>query len=71
MFRVLGFWALAIALMFIAGHMYIPAALFLLQTIVFVILGYMKFTERTYMYLFGGYMFVSFCAMVVYATFVF
>jgi hypothetical protein len=70
MFRVLGFWALVIALMFIAGHMYIPAALFIFQAILFVILGYQHYTEKTYMYLFGSYMFISFCGMVAYATFV-
>ncbi|MFC7442306.1 DUF2626 family protein [Laceyella putida] len=69
MFRVLGFWTFVIALMFLAGHMYIPAALFVVQTILFVVLGYLKLTERTYMYLFGGYMFVSFVGMVWYSTF--
>lgn len=69
MFRVLGFWAFIIALMFLAGHMYIPALLFVGQTIIFVVLGYMRLTERTYMYLFGSYMVVSFCGMVVFATF--
>jgi hypothetical protein len=71
MFRVLGFWALIIALMFIAGHMYIPAALFFVQTLIFVILGYQRFTEKTYMYLFGSYMLIAFCGMVVYATFIY
>ncbi|MBA4542562.1 MULTISPECIES: DUF2626 family protein [Thermoactinomyces] len=69
MFRVLGFWTLVISLMFLAGQMYIPAILFIVQTILFIAFGYMKFTEKTYMYLFGGYMFVSFCGMVWYSTF--
>lgn len=69
MFRVLGFWALLIALMFVAGSMYIPAALFAVQFVGFFVLGYMRFTERTYMYLFGLYMFVSFVGMVWYSTF--
>jgi formate-dependent nitrite reductase membrane component NrfD len=69
MFRVLGFWAFVIALMFLAGHMYIPCALFLVQTVIFFVLGYMKLTERTYMYLFGAYMLVSFTGMAGYATF--
>ena len=42
MFRVLGFWAFAIALMFLAGQMYIPAFLFIAQTILFTVLGYMR-----------------------------
>lgn len=69
MFRVLGFWTFVIALLFLAGQMYIPAGLFLAQTIAFVVLGYLNLTEKTYMYLFGGYMFVSFLAMVGYSTF--
>lgn len=69
MFRVLGFWTFVTALMFLAGHMMIPSLLFFIQTIGFVILGYMRLTERTYMYLFGGYMFISFVGMVGYATF--
>ena len=69
MFRVLGFWTFITALMFLAGHMILPSLLFILQTIGFVILGYMRLTERTYMYLFGGYMFLSFIGMVSYATF--
>ncbi|RAL25995.1 DUF2626 family protein [Thermoflavimicrobium daqui] len=69
MFHVLGFWAGVIALMFLAGEMYIPAILFLVQTAFFVILGALKLTEKTYMYFFAGYMFVSFCGMVWYATF--
>lgn len=69
MFRVLGFWTFIIALMFLAGDMLIQCAIFMLQTILFVVLGYLRLTERTYLYLFGGYMFLSFCGMVGYATF--
>ncbi len=69
MFRVLGFWTFVIATMFLAGEMLVPAALFALQTIIFVGLGYMRLAERTYMYLFGGYMFISFIGMVGYSTF--
>jgi formate-dependent nitrite reductase membrane component NrfD len=69
MFQVLGFLTGIMALMFLAGHMYIPAALFAVQTAFFFVLGSLGFTERTYMYLFGGYMFVSFVGMVWYATF--
>lgn len=69
MFRVLGFFTFVIGLMFLAGEYYIPALLFGIQTLAFVILGYMKLTEKTYMYLFGGYMVVSFIGMVWYSTF--
>lgn len=69
MFRVLGFWTFVIALMFLAGQLYIPAVLFFVQTVLFVVLGYMGFTERTYMYLFWGYMIVSFLGIVSYSFF--
>jgi hypothetical protein len=69
MFRVLGFWTFVIGLMFLAGQMYIPAALFAVQTLAFVVLGSLHFTEKTYMYLFGGYMLLSFIGMVYYASF--
>lgn len=60
MFRVLGFWTLAIALMSLAGGMIPMALIFFFQTAVFVILGYMRLSERTYMLLFWGYMILSF-----------
>ncbi|MDQ0416364.1 hypothetical protein J2Z48_000528 [Croceifilum oryzae] len=71
MFKVLGFWALIIAIMFLAGghHFQIPAILFFVQALLFYIFGAMKLTEKTYMYLFGGYMFISFIGMVWYANF--
>jgi len=60
MFRVLGFFTLVIGLMALAGDMYEMAMLFFFQTAAFVILGYMNLTERTYIYLFWGYMIISF-----------
>jgi hypothetical protein len=70
MFQVLGFWALTIALLFLAGEMYTQAILFFVQTALFLIFGTMKLTEKTYMYLFAAYMFIAFCGMVYYSTFV-
>ncbi|KIL41733.1 membrane protein [Gordoniibacillus kamchatkensis] len=60
MFRVLGFWTLAIALMALAGDMVPMSLIFFFQTAVFVLLGYMKLTERAYILLFWGYMIVAF-----------
>lgn len=60
MFRVLGFFTLAIGLMAFAGDMTEMALLFFLQTAFFVLFGYLKFTERTYILLFWGYMIVAF-----------
>lgn len=70
MFRVLGFWAFAIGLLFLAGDFVWPSVIFFAQALVFYVLGAMKLTERTYMYLFGAYMFLAFCGMVYYANFI-
>lgn len=69
MFHVLGFWAFVIALMFLAGQMTIPAILFFVQAALFFFFGALRLTEKTYMYLFGAYMFISFCGMVFYSSF--
>lgn len=60
MFRVLGFFTLVIGLMAYAGDMVEMALLFFFQTAVFVLLGYLNFTERTYILMFWGYMILSF-----------
>lgn len=60
MFRVLGFWTLVIGLMALAGNLMEMALLFFLQTVAFVLLGYMKLTERSYILLFWSYLIVAF-----------
>jgi hypothetical protein len=70
MFRVLGFFTLAIALMGFAGHMYEMALLFFIQTAVFFLLGYLNFSERTYILLFWGYMIASFLGFTYWSVFV-
>ncbi len=60
MFRVLGFFTLMIGLMAFAGDMMEMAILFFMQTAFFVLLGYLKFTEKTYILIFWGYMIVTF-----------
>jgi hypothetical protein len=69
MFRVLGFWTLAIALMALAGDMVPMSLIFFFQTAVFVLLGYMKLTERTYILLFWGYMIVAFSGFTYWSFF--
>ncbi|SDW06376.1 Protein of unknown function [Marininema mesophilum] len=69
MFRVLGFWCIVIGLMFMAGHMNILAGLFYFQAALFIVLGYMRYTERTYMLMFGGYMVLSFVGIVYWSFF--
>jgi uncharacterized membrane protein len=69
MFRVLGFWTLVIGLMALAGEMVPMALLFFAQTAVFVLLGYLKLTERTYILLFWGYMILSFTGFTYWSFF--
>lgn len=70
MFRVLAFWLLAMALMFLAGGMNQLFVLFLLQALAFILLSYLKLTERAYLYIFGGYMVAAFCGIVFWSFFV-
>ncbi|CAM4262966.1 MULTISPECIES: DUF2626 domain-containing protein [Paenibacillus] len=69
MFRVLGFWTLVIGLMAFAGHMIEMAMLFFFQTAVFVLLGYLNFSERTYILMFWGYMIISFVGFTYWSVF--
>jgi hypothetical protein len=69
MYRVLGFWTLVIALMALAGHMREMALLFFFQTAAFVFLGYMNLSERAYILLFWGYMFVAFTGFTYWSFF--
>lgn len=69
MFRVLGFWTLAIGLMALAGGMNQMALLFFFQTAAFVVLGYMNLAERTYMMIFWGYMILSFLGFTYWSFF--
>ncbi|MCS7463430.1 DUF2626 domain-containing protein [Paenibacillus doosanensis] len=69
MFRVLGFWTLVIGLMALAGDMVPMAMIFFAQTVLFVLLGYMKLSERTYILLFWGYMILSFTGFTYWSFF--
>lgn len=69
MFRVLGFWTLVIGLMGLAGDMIPMALIFFAQTAVFVLLGYMKLTERTYILIFWGYMILAFTGFTYWSFF--
>ncbi|GLX68246.1 Protein of unknown function [Paenibacillus catalpae] len=69
MYRVLGFWTLVIGLMAFAGHMTEFALLFFAQAIAFVFLGYLKFSERTYILMFWGYMVISFAGFTYWTVF--
>ncbi|GGE73957.1 DUF2626 domain-containing protein [Priestia taiwanensis] len=69
MFRVLGFWTGIFAIMFYIGGMYDTALVFLGQTGFFVLLSYLKLTERMYIYVFGAYLTVFFIGFTYYTTF--
>ncbi|MDF2816025.1 MAG: hypothetical protein K0Q81_2225 [Paenibacillus sp.] len=69
MFRVLGFWTLAIGLMALAGDMKEMALLFFFQTTAFVILGYMNLSERAYILIFWGYLVLSFTGFTYWSFF--
>ena len=69
MYRVLGFFAFVIALMATAGHMVPMAFIFYFQAAVFVILGYLNLTERSYILMFWGYMVLSFLGFTYWSFF--
>ncbi|MBN3525946.1 MULTISPECIES: DUF2626 domain-containing protein [Paenibacillus] len=70
MYRVLGFWTLVIGLMAFAGDMIEMALLFFMQTAFFVLLGYLKLSERTYILLFWAYMIVCFSGFSYWTVFI-
>jgi len=70
MYRVLGFWTLVIALMAFWGKLYPMALLFFGLTAFFVALSYMNLSERAYLNIFFGFMFVSFVGFTYYTFFV-
>ncbi|GAA0482346.1 DUF2626 domain-containing protein [Virgibacillus sp. MSP4-1] len=69
MFRVLSFWTGIFTVMFYVGEMYNTSILFLAQTVFFLTLGYLKLSERLYMYIFGAYCTVFFIGFTYYTTF--
>ncbi|NCU17880.1 DUF2626 domain-containing protein [Pallidibacillus pasinlerensis] len=71
MYRVMAFWTAIFSIMFFVGGMIEMALLFLAQTGFFYILGFLRLTERMYMYIFGAYLTVFFVGFTYYTTFVF
>ncbi len=69
MFRVLGYWTLLFALLSLAGGLLPMAFICFFQTAVFVLLGYMKLSERTYILLFWAYMLISFSGFTYWSFF--
>ncbi|KQL53547.1 hypothetical protein AN964_08580 [Heyndrickxia shackletonii] len=69
MYRVLGFWTAMFTVMFYLLGLDKTALLFLGQTGFFVLLSYLKLSERMYMYIFGAYLTVFFAGFTYYTTF--
>ncbi len=70
MFRVLAFWTGIFTVMFYIGDMNKTAILFLVQTVFFLTLGYLKLSERMYMYMFGAYVTIFFIGFTWYSEFI-
>ncbi|KGX90876.1 membrane protein [Pontibacillus halophilus JSM 076056 = DSM 19796] len=68
-FRVLAFWTGIFTVMFYVGELYNASILSLVQTVFFLGLGYLKLSERMYMYIFGAYLTVFFIGFTYYSTF--
>lgn len=69
MYRVLGYWTLVIALMAFWGELYPMSLIFFTLTAFFVALSYMNLTERAYLNIFFGFMFLSFVGFTYYTFF--
>ncbi|HEY4579089.1 MAG TPA: DUF2626 family protein [Savagea sp.] len=69
MFKLLGFWTGIFTVMFYIGDVMAPVVIFGASTFFFLMLGYMKLTERMYVYLFGAYLMVFMVGFSYYATF--
>lgn len=69
MFRVCGFWTGIFAIFFYLGDMYQASLLFFAQTGFFVLLSYLKLSERMYVYVFGAYLTVFFVGFTYYSVF--
>ncbi|MFD1018739.1 DUF2626 domain-containing protein [Thalassobacillus hwangdonensis] len=70
MFRVLAFWTGIFTVMFYVGHMMEAALLSLVQTAFFLTVGYLKLSERMYMYIFGAYLTVFMIGFTYYTSFI-
>lgn len=70
MFRVLAFWTGIFTVMFYVGDMMNTALLFLVQTAFFLTLGYLRLSERMYMYMFGAYLTIFFVGFTWYSEFI-
>ena len=70
MYKVMGFWTGIFAVMFYLGDMYSASLLFLANTGLFILLGFLNLSERMYIYIFGAYLTMFFAGFTYYTTFI-
>jgi hypothetical protein len=70
MFRVLAFWTGIFAVMFYTGDMMEASLLSLVQTAFFLTVGYLKLSERMYVYIFFSYLTVFMIGFTYYCSFI-
>src|SRR5699024_4180859 len=70
MFRVLAFWTGIFTVMFYIGDMNLLAVLFLVQTVFFLTLGWLKLSERMFMYMFYAYLTICMVGFTWYSEFI-
>jgi Protein of unknown function (DUF2626) len=70
MYKVMAFWTGIFAVMFYLGGMNEVSLLFLGNTGLFLLLGFLNLSERMYMYIFGAYLTVFFAGFTYYTTFI-
>lgn len=69
MYKVMAFWTGIFSVMFYLGGMNEVSLLFVANTGFFLLVGFLKLTERMYMYIFGAYLMVFFAGFSYYTTF--
>ncbi|MFQ3542786.1 DUF2626 domain-containing protein [Halobacillus rhizosphaerae] len=70
MFRVLAFWTGIFTVMFYAGGMMEASILSLVQTAFFLTVGFLKLSERMYIYIFFSYLTVFMIGFTYYSSFI-
>ncbi|WLR49772.1 DUF2626 family protein [Bacillus tianshenii] len=69
MYRVMAFWTAIFSIMFFLGEMKQTALLFVGITGFFLAVGFLKLSERTYLYIFGAFLTIFFVGFTYYSTF--
>ncbi|OGX61638.1 MAG: hypothetical protein A2189_09945 [Paenibacillus sp. RIFOXYA1_FULL_44_5] len=69
LFRLLGIWTFIIGLLAMAGSYPEIGYLFFFQTAAFILLAYMRLSERTYLLIFWGYLILSFTGLTYWTFF--